>query len=167
MNMTIMTSVDGVGPMNRPPPALAAEESAQLVALLRTLDESDWSKSTDCPAWDVRAMAGHVLGMTETFGPLRRFAHDMRAAGRAAGDGPLIDGLTAVQVRDHAALTVTELVHRLAIAGPRQAKWRASQRTPRAGRRPAAPESQRLCPAGGRAGHLSASTARPVTPRHR
>lgn len=128
MTMTTITTVDGVGPMTRPSPRLAEEETAQMVAVLRSLDESDWSKPTDCPAWDVRAVAGHVLGMTETFGSLRRFAHDMRAAGPAAGDGDFIDGLTAIQVRDHAALTASELIEHLAIAGPRQARWRAGRR---------------------------------------
>ena len=27
----------------------------------------DWAKPTDCPLWDVRAMAGHSVGMMATF----------------------------------------------------------------------------------------------------
>ena len=27
---------------------------ADVVALLRSLDEDDWSRPTDCPGWDVR-----------------------------------------------------------------------------------------------------------------
>lgn len=107
---------------------LAVEETARMAVLLRSLDEDDWSTPTDCPAWDVRAIAGHVLGMTETFSSLRRFARDMRAGGKAAGDGPFIDGLTAAQVRDHAGLRREELIERLAETGPRQARWRASRR---------------------------------------
>ena len=72
-----------------------------MVAALRALDAEDWTRPTDCPRWDVRAMAGHVLGMTETFTGLRKFATTMRAGGKRAGDGPFIDGLTAVQVDAH------------------------------------------------------------------
>ena len=56
-------------------------------AALRALDADDWAKPTDCPAWDVRAMAGHVLGMTETF---TACAGSCRACGprsKAKGDG--------------------------------------------------------------------------------
>lgn len=123
------TSVEKVPRVARPESTVMAEtETARMVSMLRSLDDDDWSKMTDCPAWDVRAMAAHVLGMTETFSSLRRFAKDMRAGGRAAGDGPFIDGLTAVQVRDRTDLTRDELIERLAEAGPRQASWRASRR---------------------------------------
>jgi hypothetical protein len=36
-----------------------ATEQARLVALLRSLTPDEWSRPTDCPPWDVRAMAGH------------------------------------------------------------------------------------------------------------
>lgn len=124
-----VTSVAEVPRLERPESTGMAEtETARMVSMLRSLDDDDWVKSTDCPAWDVRAMAAHVLGMTETFSSLRRFARDMRAGGKAAGDGPFIDGLTEVQVRDRTHLTREDLVERLAEAGPRQAAWRASRR---------------------------------------
>ena len=127
--MMELTSVEEVPRLARPESTVMAEnETARMVSMLRSLDEADWSKRTDCPAWDVRALAAHVLGMTETFSSLRRFAKDMRAGGKAAGDGPFIDGLTAVQVRDRTHLTPDQLVERLADAGPRQASWRASRR---------------------------------------
>lgn len=123
------TKVGDVPPLGRPESTrLAGEETARMAALLRSLDDDAWTKATDCPAWDVRAMAAHVLGMTETFSSLRRFGRDMRAGGKAAGDGPFIDGLTAVQVRDREAMSREELVARLEEGGPRQAQWRASRR---------------------------------------
>lgn len=123
------TSVEEVRPLQRPESkAMAAAETARMVDMLRSLDETDWARQTDCPAWDVRAIAAHVVGMTETFSSIRRFAADMRAGAKAAGHGPFIDGLTAVQVRDRADLRREELVERLADAGPRQAAWRASRR---------------------------------------
>ena len=73
-------------------------------------------------------MAGHVLGMTETFTGLGKFASTMRAGGKRAGDGPFIDGLTAVQVDATAGLSTGELIDRLEAAGPVAARWRARRR---------------------------------------
>jgi uncharacterized protein (TIGR03083 family) len=42
-------------PMLRP-------ERAAFLGLLGGLDASDWSRPTECPAWDVRGVALHVLG---------------------------------------------------------------------------------------------------------
>jgi len=127
--MMTMTSVEDVAPLERPEAARLAEtETERMVELLRSLAPTDWSASTDCPAWDVRALSGHVLGMTETFTGLRPFVRDMRAGGKSAGDGPFIDGLTAVQVRNNAALDTGELIDRMRAAGPVQARWRASRR---------------------------------------
>ncbi|HUF31961.1 MAG TPA: maleylpyruvate isomerase family mycothiol-dependent enzyme [Acidimicrobiales bacterium] len=127
--MMQVTKVEELAPLARPESTTrAATETAQMVTMLRSLDDADWSQPTDCPDWDVRAMAAHVLGMAETFSSLRRFARDMRAGGKAAGDGPFIDGLTAVQVRDRTELSSDELIRQLAAAGPRQAQWRASRR---------------------------------------
>ena len=72
---------------------LAETEVARMVAALRALDAEDWTRPTDCTLWDVRAMAGHVLGMTKTFTGFRRLVSDMRAGSKRAGDGPMIDGL--------------------------------------------------------------------------
>ena len=118
-----------VRPIERPEAtALAEAEVARMVAALRALDADDWTRPTDCPEWDVRAMAGHVLGMTETFSGLGKFASTMRAGGKRAGDGPFIDGLTAVQVDNTAGLCTGDLIDRLEAVGPVAARWRASRR---------------------------------------
>lgn len=131
--MTVMTTrLEDVIPIGRADAEhLAATETGRVVSLLRSLGPDDWPKPTDCPAWDVRAMASHILGMTETFTGYRSMIAMMRAGGKAAGDGPFIDGLTSVQVKANAALSTTELVDRLAVAGPRQARWRATRRVMR------------------------------------
>jgi len=114
----------------RPPEseALAKAETARMVSALRQLDAADWTRPTDNTLWDVRAMAGHVLGMTETFSGLGRLASYMRAGGKRAGDGSMIDGLTAEQVDRTADLTTDELIDRLEEVGPVAARWRASRR---------------------------------------
>jgi uncharacterized protein (TIGR03083 family) len=127
--MSGTTSIEAVAVLARPEAtAVAAAETAAMADMLRSLSDAEWAAPTDCPAWDVRAMAGHVLGMTETFSSLRHFAPDMVRATRLAGDGPFIDGLTALQVRERARLTFAALIDRLERAGPRQARWRGSRR---------------------------------------
>ena len=125
MTMTTVTRVEGITPIARPEAAgIAATENQRVLEVLRTLDPGDWSKPTDCELWDVRAMAGHVLGMMEAFASLPQWMHQMRAGRKAAGDGPFIDGMTAVQVREHAHLSTKELVDRVAAVGPRAARAR-------------------------------------------
>ncbi|MFP5488246.1 MAG: maleylpyruvate isomerase family mycothiol-dependent enzyme, partial [Acidimicrobiia bacterium] len=107
---------------------LAATEYARLVDQLRSLDPDDWAKRTDCPLWDVRAMAGHCVGAMSDFISLRSVARRARAAGRAAkrSGAPVVDEMTASQVADHAELTTEELLARAESAGPRAARWRAT-----------------------------------------
>jgi len=104
---------------------LAATENERALDQLRSVGGDDWSRPTDCTAWDVRALAGHVLGGIEAFTSIRELMHQMRAGKKAAGDGPFIDGMTAVQVRERAGLTWEQLLERLAQAGPRAARFRA------------------------------------------
>jgi uncharacterized protein (TIGR03083 family) len=121
--------LEDVRPIERPESrSLAEAEVARMVSTLRRLDADAWTRPTDCTLWDVRAMAGHVLGMTETFSALGRMASYMRAAGKRKGDGPFIDGLTAEQVDRTAGLSTAELTDRLEAAGPVAARWRASRR---------------------------------------
>jgi uncharacterized protein (TIGR03083 family) len=123
------TRFEDVAPIAPPETkALAEAETARIVSALRRLDAADWRRQTDNTLWDVRAMAGHVLGMTETFSGLRKMASYMRAAGKRKGDGPFIDGLTAEQVDRTAGLSTDELVDRLEEVGPVAARWRASRR---------------------------------------
>ncbi len=107
---------------------LAAREHERMADLLALLDSADWAKPTDCPEWDVRAVAGHAFGMAETFSALRKFARDMIAGTRAAGERPQIDGMTEVQVNRYAPLSTTELIARVRATGPKQARWRARRR---------------------------------------
>ena len=128
------TRVEGHRPIGRPESvALARTETSRMVALLRDLRPSDWSRPTDCTDWDVRDVAGHVLGMTETFTSLPLMARTMIGASRAQRPGtPFIDTMTARQVRANAGLTTGELISRMGAAGPVQARWRGSRRLLRA-----------------------------------
>jgi uncharacterized protein (TIGR03083 family) len=105
---------------------LAAQEYDRFVAQLRELSPDDWSKPTACPAWDVHAMACHVLGMAEYAASLREQIRQTRAAGKAGG--LFIDRLTAVQVEKHVARSPGEVVARLVGVAPRAVAGR--RRTP-------------------------------------
>jgi uncharacterized protein (TIGR03083 family) len=100
---------------------LAAVEYGRFAELLRSLDAVDWSRPTVCPAWDVRAMAGHVLGMAEMVASVRGLVGQSAAASRAGGG---IDALTGLQVRRTAGLSAGEVVERLVAVGPRAVRGR-------------------------------------------
>jgi uncharacterized protein (TIGR03083 family) len=100
---------------------LAAGEYDRFVGLLRSLAPEDWTRSTDCPGWDVRAMAGHVLGQAEMVASVRQLAVQSRAAARAGGD---VDAVTAHQVQAFARLSRDELVGRFAAVAPRAVRGR-------------------------------------------
>ncbi|HEY2194300.1 MAG TPA: maleylpyruvate isomerase family mycothiol-dependent enzyme [Actinomycetospora sp.] len=125
-----VTRVEDHRPTARPETVeLARTETSRMVAQLRDLRRPDWARPTDCTAWDVRALAGHVLGMTETFTSLPLMAKTMIGAGRAQEKGTtFIDTMTARQVRANASLTTGELISRMGAAGPLQARWRGSRR---------------------------------------
>ena len=52
--------------LDRPTAMTLAETAYQrFLAQLRDLSDDDWSRPTDCPDWDVRALASHVLAQAE------------------------------------------------------------------------------------------------------
>jgi uncharacterized protein (TIGR03083 family) len=106
---------------------LATTEHRRFVELLESLSASDWGRPTDCPEWDVREIALHVLGAMEGQVRLREMVHQARLGKPAAGDGPLIDGITAVQVRERDHLSPSELLERIRDVAPRAALARTTR----------------------------------------
>jgi uncharacterized protein (TIGR03083 family) len=100
---------------------LATTEYDRFLALLRELDPTAWTRRTDCPDWDVRAMAGHVLGMAEMVASVRQFAAQNAGAARAGGG---IDALTGLQVHRRAQLSPAEVSERFAAIAPRAVRGR-------------------------------------------
>jgi uncharacterized protein (TIGR03083 family) len=119
---------------------LAATEYDRFLAQLRRLSPADWRAETDCPAWSVRDLAGHVVGMSEMSASIPEQLRQMRAAGKAGG--VFIDALTALQVAKHRGSTTEQLVQRFASVGPRAAKGR--RRTPGFVRRRTMPVKQEV-----------------------
>lgn len=125
--MATTTHVKTIPPITRKEARhLATTEYARLVEQLRMLSPSDWEKPTECPMWDVRAMAGHSLGMMSDFTSLRSVMRRMSAATKTAKKTgqPLVDAMTAMQVADNASLSTDDLISRIAEIGPRAARWR-------------------------------------------
>ncbi len=109
---------------------LAATEYDRVVSLFERLEPSHWEKPTDCPGWDVRAMAGHMLGMAQMAASVSETIRQQLAATKDAkkSGAASIDALTALQVRKNAHLSTDELVHEMRRIGPKAA--RARRRTP-------------------------------------
>jgi uncharacterized protein (TIGR03083 family) len=131
--MMTVTRVETITPIKRAEAEhLARTEHARYAELLRSLDETDWSKPTECELWDVRAMAGHSVGMMSDFTSFRNLIARMRAATKAAkvAGGPMIDSMTAQQVAANASLTTPELIAKIDDVGPRAAWWRAKPPAP-------------------------------------
>jgi uncharacterized protein (TIGR03083 family) len=121
---TTATRVEDITPWARPDAmALAAAELDQFLERLRSLTPEDWAAPTECEPWDVRAMASHVLGATESHSSLRETAHQMRAY-RGAKTQPMIDAMTSLQISDRAELTPDEIVARFERAAPRSVRAR-------------------------------------------
>lgn len=117
---------------------LAATEYDRVVELLRSLPPEAWLTRTACPAWDVRQMAAHLLGMAEMAASIRESTRQVKVA--AARGGVFIDALTALQVEERADLTPKQIVERFAAVGPKAAKGR--RRAPWFIRRRAMPQQQ-------------------------
>jgi uncharacterized protein (TIGR03083 family) len=105
---------------------LAATEYQRVLDLLRSLSPGQWTAATECPGWDVRAVAAHMLGMVEIAASLREQMRQVKAAQRAGG--LFIDALTALQVEERADWTPDQIVDRFAKRWPKAAAGR--RRTP-------------------------------------
>lgn len=101
---------------------LAATEYRRVADTLSGLDSPDWTRETDCPGWDVRAVAGHMLGMAEMAASIREGRRQRKIAGMRGG--VFIDALAALQVAEHADLTPRQLTDRFRVIGPRAARSR-------------------------------------------
>ena len=108
---------------------VAAAEYRRMLDMLRTLGDGDWTRPTECTAWDVRAMLGHLVGAAEGFSKPSEMVHQYRLGaqllkrGEADGHSP-VDGANAVQVRERAGATTPELIARYEAVIPKVLRWR-------------------------------------------
>ena len=105
---------------------LAATEYQRFLDLLRSLQPRDWTTPTDCPGWDVRAMAAHLLGMVEMTASQWENVRQTALARRRGG--VFIDALTQLQVDERADMAPTQIIDRFAARAPKAVRSR--RRTP-------------------------------------
>lgn len=105
---------------------LAATEYQRFAGMLRALSPDDWARPTECPGWDVRAMASHALGMVDMAASIREKNRQFKLA-RSRG-GVFIDALTGLQVEERQHMTPAQITGRFAAQGPKAA--RAQRRAP-------------------------------------
>ncbi|TNM38713.1 maleylpyruvate isomerase family mycothiol-dependent enzyme [Nocardioides albidus] len=105
---------------------LAAEEYRRFADAVGGLAPEAWTRPTACPAWDVRQMTAHVVGMAEMMAGIREGRRQQRIAGtEAAAQGiAFIDALTALQVRERSGHSPERLVADARRAGRRAARAR-------------------------------------------
>ncbi len=144
--MTVTTSWPGravVRPAIERPTAmrLAKTEYERVIEAVGALRPEDWSRPTDCPAWDVRQLVAHIAGMANFVSTPLELGRQLRAAKARRQDGqPLVDAQTAVQVDERRHLGPDQLAAELRRIGPRGATGR--RRIPGVVRRLRMPEPQ-------------------------
>jgi uncharacterized protein (TIGR03083 family) len=114
---------------------LAETEFSRCAELLGSLHGSDWQTRTECPEWDVRQMAAHMLGMVEMAASVREGRRQSKAA--TVGGAFDIDAMTALQVTERVDWTGPRIAARFAQRWPAAVKGR--RRTPWFMRRTAIP----------------------------
>ncbi len=104
----------------------AATEYARTEALFDSITADQWRLPTDCPGWDVRAVAGHVLGMAQMIATMPELARQQMAAQKGANrtGTVMIDVLTALQVTKNADLSPAGVVAAMRAVGPKAARRR-------------------------------------------
>jgi uncharacterized protein (TIGR03083 family) len=110
--MTVV--IDQITPISRRTDAadVATRAYDDLITLLETLQDDDWRAPTECPAWNVSDMVGHVIGNAESSASKREMLRQNLYGLRHARDhgGNAMDAYNALQVEEHAALTPAERV---------------------------------------------------------
>lgn len=109
---------------------LALTAYDRFAGVVEGLADGDWERPTDCTAWTVRDMVGHMVGAMRSAASMREMASQLREIrARVKRDGgDQTDVMTQVQVERTAGLSTDDLTHELqALVGPAAAGRR---RTP-------------------------------------
>jgi uncharacterized protein (TIGR03083 family) len=99
---------------------LATRVYDRMLGLLEQLEPEEWRARTECPAWDVADMVGHLIGAAKGHASLRELLRQQAWAARHRGrhDGNRLDAMNALQVSDHDHLTPPERVAALRQIAP-------------------------------------------------
>jgi uncharacterized protein (TIGR03083 family) len=92
---------------------IAVVENRRFADQLAGFAADDWTKPTDCPLWDVRAVVAHVIGSAAAQASPREFVRQVRT-GRSLqaeiGSPFWWDGMNEVQVRERADRSTDDLL---------------------------------------------------------
>src|SRR3984957_843824 len=106
---------------------LAEEEFRRFADLVSSLSPDDWTRPTDCSAWDVRKIALHVLGSADAQASFPQFLHQLRRGvplNKKIESHHWVDGMNELQIRERSHLSNDEVATQLAIIGPAAVKGR-------------------------------------------
>jgi uncharacterized protein (TIGR03083 family) len=106
---------------------LAEEEFTRFAELMASLSDDEMTRPTDCPGWDVRTMALHVLGSADAQASFPQFVHQLRRGvplNKEIDSHHWVDGMNELQIRERSNLSNHELVAQLAAVGTKAVKGR-------------------------------------------
>lgn len=105
---------------------LAAIEYERLLEVVDGLQAEDWSRSTDCELWDVRALVAHVAGAARSCASMKESFRQQLTAKRAAKrrGKRYIDEWTDLHVRERRGASTQDLVEELRDVFPRALRGR-------------------------------------------
>jgi uncharacterized protein (TIGR03083 family) len=129
MNIATMTwpGTSAVQPAIERPTAmrLAETEYQRVTDAVDALQSEDWTRPTDCTAWDVRQLVAHIAGQANLFSTPLELARQMRATKVQERRGRKgVDALTAAQVEERQDLGPQDLCAELHRVCPRGARGR-------------------------------------------
>lgn len=113
--------------------AITAEENARFLSLVQSLSPDDWSRQTDCTAWDVRKLTLHLIGSADAQASFREFVHQARAGMKLfkeIGGEHWVDGLNEIQIRERASIPNEQLADTWRTASARALKARTRMPAP-------------------------------------
>ena len=106
---------------------ITAVENRKFGELMSALSPEQWSTQTECPLWDVRAMAAHLVGSAASQASPREFIRQKRGGKpicKELGSPFWWDGMNELQVRERAQLTTVQLIAEWATISPKALKSR-------------------------------------------
>lgn len=108
------TAIEQITPITRASDAADVARAAyeNLLALLETVRGDEWKAPTECAAWNVSDMVGHLLGSAKAAASERELLRQNLYGFRHASeyDGNAMDAYNALQVEEHASLASGERV---------------------------------------------------------
>ena len=106
---------------------IAEEEFRRFADLTASLSADEWTRPTECTAWDVHKLVLHVLGSGDAQASFPQFLHQLRRGmplNKEIDSHHWVDGMNELQIRERSHLSTDEVVAQLDAVGPRAVKGR-------------------------------------------